>query len=231
MFTQTARTAILVLLAALVLWSSAAADDRLVVHLSFDKLSAGGSVATDTSGRENHGKLNGQVTAAGIVGKALKFEGYPEQVVEFEDLELTAPATVAFWLKTKDLVNDRRLLSQSEGAATQAGSMRLMGQFEVWPGEGDWQGVVTQKIRHDTWMHLAVVFDSKGGATGYLNGEAQQTVRCGFHFSGVKAAIGGPFLGQHGAAFAGLLDDFRIYARALSPKDVSQLYHQVGNTR
>lgn len=205
----------------------AEADDGLAMHLPFDELSADHTSTPDASGQGCHVKLHGQKLVDGVVGKALHFEGYPEQVVELGDLKLRAPATVAFWFKTRDLVNDRRLLSQVAGPATQAGALRLMGQADV-ANDRQWAGVITRGLRHDTWTHLAVVFDSSGQAIGYLNGEAQEPVKAGFDFDGVPATLGGPFLGQHGNPFTGALDEFRLYHRALSAKEIADLYRQHG---
>jgi len=201
-----------------------AAEEGLVLHLPFDQLTADGTSTPDAAqGRAV--KLHGQTLVDGVVGKALHFDGYPDQVVELGDLKLQAPATVVLWFKTRDVVNDRRLFSQAAGPVTQAGSLRLMGQIDV-VADKQGLGVITRGLRHNTWMHLAVVFDAKGQATGYLNGEAQEPVKAGFDFDGVPATLGGKFLGQYGALFTGELDDVRLYRRALPPDEIRQLYRQ-----
>ncbi|MEN6494243.1 MAG: LamG domain-containing protein [Thermoguttaceae bacterium] len=201
---------------------AAAAEEGLVLHLPFDTLAADGTTTPDAAqGRAV--KLHGQTLVNGVVGKALHFDGYSDQVVELGDLKLRAPATVVLWFKTRDLVNDRRLFSQAAGPSTQAGSLRLMGQVDV-VSDKQGLGVITRGLRHHTWMHLAVVFDAQGQATGYLNGEAQEPVKSGFDFDGVPATLGGKFLGQYGALFTGELDDFRLYRRTLSADEIRQLY-------
>jgi len=202
--------------------AEATAAEGLVLHLKFDEISPDGKTTPDASAQGRHAPIHGQPLVEGVVGRAMKFEGYPEQSIELGDLKLKAPATIAFWIKTRSLCNDRRIFSQLDGEVTRAGSMVLQGQLDVWDGNA-WQGVITRKIRHDTWMHMAVVYDPPGKATGYLNGQAQETVKCGLDFDGVKAAIGAKFLGEHGATFNGLLDDFRIYDRTLSAKEIAEL--------
>jgi len=202
----------------------AQAENDLLLHLPFDELSADGTTTPDASGHGHHVKLHGQTLVDGVAGKALHFDGFPGQMVELGNLKCRAPATVVIWFKTRDLVNDRRLLSQAEGPATQTGMLRLMGQVEV--GGLDWVGLVTHGLRHNTWTHLAVVFSADGRATGYLNGQAQEPVKAGFDFDGVSATLGGRFLGQHGAEFTGDLDDFRLYGRALSAEEIGNLFRQ-----
>lgn len=213
-----------ILLTVFVCGNTARAENDLLLHLPFDELSADGATAPDASGHGRQVKLHGQTLVEGIAGKALHFDGFPGQVVELGDLKRRAPATVAVWFKTRDLVNDRRLLSQAEGPVTQTGMLRLMGQVEV--GGPEWVGLVTHGLRHNTWTHLAVVFSADGQATGYLNGQAQEPVKAGFDFDGVAATLGGQFLGQHGAEFTGDLDDFRLYGRALSAQEVGDLYRR-----
>lgn len=212
-------------LAATVFWNAFAKADDLVLHLTFDELSADGTSAPDVSGQGRQVRLHGQRLVDGVLGKALQFDGYPDQVVALGDLKLRAPATVMLWFKTRDLVNDRCLLSQAAGPATQAGALRLQGQIDVRDRQ-QWQGVVTHDLRHDTWTHLAVVFDASGQATAYLNGKAQEPVKAGFDFDGVPATLGGPFLGQHGFPFTGELDDVRWYRRALPAGEIQSIYRQ-----
>ena len=207
-------------------WTSvapAAQDDALIGYWKFDELGPDKTATPDASGRQRHGRVHGQPLVEGVIGRAIKFEGYPEQIVEIGDLKLKAPATVAFWLKTRSLCNDRRILSQLDGDLSGRGSVRLQGQLDVWDGK-TWQGVVVRKLRHNTWMHLAVVFDQQGRATGYLNGQPQESVPCGFDFDGVKATLGGKLLREHGATYNGLLDEFRIYSRALSAEEIAGLH-------
>ena len=200
-----------------------ALDSDLVGHWKFDELSQNSKTIPDASGNGHHGLVHGQVLVDGIIGSALEFAGY-DQIVEVGNLNLKAPATVAFWVKTNDVFHERMLFSQIEGTENQAGALRFDGtQIEVWDGS-NWLVLIDHHIRINKWLYIAVVFDEKGKTSSFLNGERQHLVRCGFEFRSVKAAIGSKFLGKSGNVFIGKMDDFRIYRKALSGNEINSLY-------
>jgi len=202
-------------------------DGGLAGHWRFDGTAGNGSVAPDASGNGRDGRLHGQTVVEGVLGGALLFEGY-DQVVEVGDLGVTAPATVSLWINTRDLMHDRRLLSQLEGGESQAGALRIDGaHVEAWDGSA-WQVLVDRGMRINTWLHVAAVFAEDGRCYGYLNGEQQHLVRCGFDFAGVPAGIGAAFTGGSGNLYTGMMDDVRVYGRALSGEEVQALFGAVG---
>lgn len=201
------------------------ADKSLIGHWKFDELTANDEQTPDASGNSRHGRLHGQTLVDGVIGKAIRFEGY-DQIVELGDLGIQAPATVAFWVKTNDVFRNRRLFSPMDGPGSRAGALRFDGtQLEIWDG-GGWQALIDRNIRINTWMHVAVVYDEGGKTAGYLNGDRQRLVRCGFDFNGVGAAIGAKFPPGEGNLFTGALDDFRIYSRALESEEIQRMYSE-----
>ena len=95
-----------------------------------------------------------------------------------------------------------------------------------------WYWVPTgYEARSDEWSHIAIVYDS-GLATMYVNGELF------FIFSG-SGTIGDAwtnfnelrFGGRQGEGgdqfFKGVIDDIRIYNRALSAEEVQEIYNEV----
>src|SRR5512143_3018733 len=99
-------------------------DYSLVLHLSFDRVTAEGNEIPDASGNGQVGRLHKQRVVPGIVGSALEFLGF-DQIVESGDLKVKGPATVAFWIRTNDLIRNRRLLSQLDGVPDQSGALRI----------------------------------------------------------------------------------------------------------
>jgi hypothetical protein len=85
----------------------------------------------------------------------------------------------------------------------------------------------------DSWHHAALTLDSaKQTATVYIDGASVQSCAYtgGKLASGHKALVlGNTFNQQLGntGAFTGALDDVRLYSRALSAKEIKQIYHNV----
>jgi len=84
-----------------------------------------------------------------------------------------------------------------------------------------------------TWHHVTLVLDPAiWAATVYLDGAVVQTCdyQGGVLASGHKALVLGNYFNKQysdAGAFTGSLDDVRFYARALSPKEISQIYNGV----
>lgn len=201
------------------------AEENLILHLPCDELTDRGTPET-AGGRWI--ATNEHTLVDGVAGKALQFQGYPDDGLMLGDLALDGPATVVMWVRSRDYFNDRSLLAQAAGPESQAGAMRLEGGLDLWDGEA-WQLVVEDGLEHNVWMHLAVVFED-GKATGYLNGEAQRTIDCAFEFDGVEASLGGRRFGEHGTPYNGRLAELRIYRSALSADQIARLYRQTADS-
>jgi len=201
--------------------AAADAPASLYRHYKFDKLIEKGAGTPDASANKAHARLSGQELCKGVIGKALRFKAGHKGVV-LGDLGLRAPATLCFWVKT-DSAQAGRILSQLEGPTTQSGSLRLAGaSLQAWNVQG-WPVAVNGLSNKGVWQHVAVVYKADGTVTGYLNGRKANTVKGGFDFRGIKAAIGAPFLGRHGRPFTGALDDLRIYSGALKEKEIKAM--------
>ena len=192
-------------------------------HYPFDTLIENGTATPDLLSSQSHVRLSGQEQCEGLVGNALRFKAGSKGIV-LGDLDIQAPATIAFWIQSDSSKNDRRLFSQLEGATTQSGALRIsQGELTVWNSKG-WPTVVSGLSDKGIWQHVAVVFMEDGTVIGYLNGQKSQAANSRFDFKGVQAGIGSPFLGQWGSSFEGDLDDIRIMNRALNDEEIKKLY-------
>jgi len=138
-----------------------------------------------------------------------------------------AAFTVALWFKTDDPLKNYKLASAATWNGG-PGSGWVIGTHypELWSEDGasikldgcDFGSLRLFKAKE--WNHLVLTYDSSK-LKGYING---QLVRdCGNSGqplgSGTKLNVGS----WNGFPFVGLLDDFRIYNRAISTEEVGQL--------
>jgi len=167
---------------------------------------------------------SGLTSIKGIVGRAARFSGSPGSHIEMPAPGFGAPATVSVWVRVGCPRKDFRLISALDGDKDQIGTVRFQGcRVQVWSGE-TWNELVPFIAVNGSWQHLAIAFREDGTATGYVNGREKLSARCGFGFAGVRLGIGAGFKATSGSAFAGDMDEFRVYRKALTKDEVRRLY-------
>jgi hypothetical protein len=183
-----------------------------VVSLSFD----GG----DSTG----GLPPGLTSVNGILGKAAHFDGSPGCRLEAGPAGISSPATLSVWVRIERPREDFRLISRLDGDRDQTGTVRFKGcRVQAWNGDS-WSDLVPFIAVNGSWQHLAIVFQDDGNAVGYVNGRRKGTAACGFDFAGVGFGVGAGFPATSGSPFAGSMDEFRIYDRALPADEIGRLY-------
>ena len=89
---------------------------------------------------------------------------------------------------------------------------------------------VTNAITNGGWQHVALTFDTNS-LSGVLYTNGQQAARVQFPVGFVPRTFGDLYLGYHppglpnGACYAGGLDEFSLYQRALSPCEVQAIFN------
>jgi hypothetical protein len=220
---------------------SSSAGPRPEVELSFEDFD-GRSLTNLANGARlavRHGEA-----VSGIQGRAVALSGHPDQCVDLGLLGFDQPATISLWIRRSsrpqahpagtsrpEYVQEQqrgqgRLLSRPTGSPSQglAGSLRIGPEkLEVWHGRG-WSTLIAASLPADTWLHLAVVYDERKHATGFLNGQRHATVASGFDGRALPQALVSASGDRHfGFPLAGALDEVRIYRRALSDLEVAAL--------
>ena len=202
-----------------------AAPVGLVAAYGFD--AGSGSGAADSSGRGNAGTVSGAVwSGAGRFGSALSFDGVNDWVTvpDSNALDLSSGMTLEAWVRPSKLGGWRTVVFKERPAgsctgcsAIRAGRVRL-GQVDI---GGERNAVGTSALPLNAWSHLATTFD---GAVVrlFVNG-----VQAGsLPVSGSMAASSGVLrIGGNGIWsewFAGLIDEVRVYNRALSATEIQQ---------
>lgn len=185
-------------------------------HWKFDEGS--GSNALDSSGSNTHGTLSGPTWTTGKIGKALRFNGSTDRVT-IGGANIAPPWTAAMWVRRKDSLNADSRLMDCEAYGT-GGSLRLE-QFNQTNkvgftkyGSADYAFGYTAPV--DSWVHLTFLCGAAGTSL-YVNGILVDTV-------GASIDLPRYYLGSQGAnSLVGDFDEVRIYAKALTEKEIQSL--------
>ena len=202
-----------------------------------------GSVLHDISGNKNDGTLTSMDPPTDWVGSphggALAFDGNNDYIVVGDPPSLdmgTDDITIAIWLNRLGSTGQQRLYIKRGGVTWYDlyfnANDEVVGSLAVsWPPLGGFNSAPTT-ITDSSWHHIAVVFDRDGKGHIYIDGLARGTPadisaqggsldNAGYVFVGAWGMDAGPPNSQW---FNGLIDDVRIYKRALSAQEVKQLY-------
>lgn len=200
------------------------ADPTLVAAYAFDE--GQGATLGDGSERANDGAISGATwTASGKSGGALSFDGINDTVAvpDSASLDLTTGMTVMAWVRPTDVGPAWRtvlLKEQAQGLAYSLYATEDRGRPSTYiVAGGDANADGTAALAPNAWTHLAATYD---GSTLrlFVNGsEVSARARTGSIMTTTGALrIGGNNV--WGEYFAGLIDDLRVYNRALPATSV-----------
>jgi len=206
-------------------------NQGLVGYWSFNE--GNGTVAGDSSGNGNNGTLSGTALPTwtdGKRGKALRFDGINNKVLVSDNPSIVTgpnPFSYSLWFNATDLSTLRGLI----GKSTAAGYPGISGIFGIISSKLYYQvkeygyfGNTT--LESNIWYHVVFVWD---GTTEYfyLNGALDKSLVPPLDYQPFNLVtpftIGNWYPGT-GNPFAGLIDDVRIYNRALSATEIQALY-------
>jgi hypothetical protein len=196
----------------------------LVVAYGFNEGS--GSTTADASGNSNTGTVSGAAwTTSGRYGSALSFNGSSNRVDinDANSLDLTTGMTLEAWVYPTTLSGWRTvILKEASGGLAYAlyaydNAPRPAAYINT--GGSDLSAAGTSGISLNTWTHLAATYD---GSTLrlFVNGTqtGSRTASGSIRVSTNYLRIGGNTL--WGEYFSGLIDEVRIYNRALSQAEI-----------
>ncbi len=206
-----------------------AQDPALVGWWKFDEGS--GAIAQDSSGNGNDGTLNGPVkwVEEGKINGALAFTG-PYNYVQVKDspsLDMTQRITIAAWINPSWTGNNRIMQKSSGGGDNQYRLLKEWGNNMVFhlPGLSPDRLEFVGLPPIGEWTHLAATYDGsmmKVYYNGIVAGEQASTGQLGV--SDGTLTIGTKHeTAPAGDEYNGMLDDVRIYNRALSASEIMVL--------
>ncbi|MFG2037519.1 LamG-like jellyroll fold domain-containing protein [Dactylosporangium sp. NPDC048998] len=198
----------------------------LVAGYTFD--AGSGTTAADVSGNGNTGTITGATWDTGRFGGALKFSGSGDvvKVTSSASLNLSSGLTLAAWVQPTVSQQGWRTIMQKENDAWYLNSSNGSGPLKPAGGvtANGTDAVVTGPTASplNQWTHVAMTYDGASlklyvngtqVATNTKSGTLQQTTN--------PLSIGGN--APYGEYFAGLLDEVRVYNRALSDTEVQTI--------
>ena len=201
-------------------------DPSLVGYWPFDEKV--GKKAEDVSGNGNDGKLIDEPKwVEGKFGSALEFggDGSYVEVADDPSLDLTNVATVMAWFKlTDDLTNTSRMMSKNNSIFVifDFGNKSSL-DFLVKP-DNDFVESKTVDWKQGDWYHFAGSF-AKGKMNIYINGqlEGEKKNAAGIAPSDLDLWIGADDWQMSASSFPGVIDEVRIYNKALTEGEIKKL--------
>ena len=205
----------------------------LVLWLKFNEGS--GSIAYDSSFYNNHGTIHGATWVNGKFGKALSFDGVDDYVDCGNDFtSISAEFTIELWMKTSDTSDTRTPISYATTHSDNEILLYNYKNFGLYVGNS---AVGTGVSANDgKWHHIVWTWKSSGGETKlYKDGSLvySGTLQSGYTINHgtdrrliigqEQDSVGGSF--QTSQAFNGIIDEVRIYNRALSENEIKMLYY------
>jgi len=213
-------------------FSPAHGQDGLVGYWKFDE--ASGTTAADVAGGDNDGTLIGDdlVWSAGKFGGALAIPGVPDDArVEFETTGMSAVSgTVAMWslLFDPQPETDGRYFFGHTTQPQWTNRIQIYMQEGTTPstlldiglGSTHAHDVDIMEMPLEQWLHVALTWDN-GNYAVYVDGEEVSSGT----YAGLGALHPTANIGNDGSsgpyeAFCGLLDEVKLYDRALSAVEV-----------
>ena len=203
--------------------------EGLVLAMGFNEgvQTGSGSAVSDTSGNNNHGTVTGATfTSNSKFGlSALSFDGVNDwvTVADAATLDLRTGMTLEAWVNPSSTLSGWRTVLMKEIAGGLAYSLYANDNVPQPAGYvqigGDQSVAGLGGLPLNTWTHLAVTYDGTA-LRFYVNGALARTRTLGgtIAISGRPLRIGGNAI--WGEYFSGLIDEVRVYNRALSPAEI-----------
>ena len=206
-------------------------EEGLIAWWAFDE-EADAPVTLDYSGHGLGGVLHDAQRAPGIDGNALVCRGGSAKVQSDIRLSPAAAMSIACWIKSEAegqgntwFIN--RIFSGGTSSGYRIGLLDDRPCFEIPVTEWSHHLSAPDPVAVGEWVHLGGSFDGQVMRL-YVNGaEVASMERPGpVHANDFDLCLGNFSVG-HQAHFTGLLDEVKLYNRALSPEEMKAQYQRL----
>jgi len=186
----------------------------------------------DSSRFGRDGTVNGDPTwlpSGGKIGGAMEFDGVGDyvEIEGYKGVTGTDPRTVTAWVRVEPNASTLAIVrwgTSNVSGATWSNVIDANGKLRV----AVWTGTVTgdTAVDDDIWHHVAIVLPDKEDVKVedillYVDG-VQENTTLTYGTQTIDTAVDIDVLISEGGSFDGLLDDVRIYDRALTVKEIRQ---------
>jgi N-acetylneuraminic acid mutarotase len=204
---------------------NASLTEGLVGWWKFDETS--GNIAYDSSGNGNDGNLtNGPTWTEGKIGGALSFDGIDDHIVFGSATGLNVQhISIAAFLYSEDSINKGLIFEKKTQYLLFFESHGVLRWRTFAPSFHDLTVPVNDTSKRMPWVHLSATYDGaskKVFIDGILadSGSTSGT----FNFGVSNESSIGKMMANDNYFFEQIIDDLRIYDRALSAFEVKALY-------
>lgn len=204
-----------------------------------------GTNTADLSGNNLTGTFDNVATWGGpqwadspVGAHALSFDGANDRVVigNPAELRLTGPMTVSAWVFPRGFSTSGRIAAKQGGGGSRGWSLNVenssgpgkSGAFMVASGANALVSVVTTtSLASNQWVHLCGVYEPGVAlriyTNGLLNNENTVNVPAAQYNNTLNVTIGGRPSGGVDNPFNGLIDEVRVFNRALTEAEIQAL--------
>ncbi|MHA1743315.1 MAG: DUF2341 domain-containing protein, partial [Candidatus Heimdallarchaeota archaeon] len=215
--------------------------DGLVLYLPFEE--GKDSTAFDLSGNNNDGMIYGAGWVDGKYGKALNFDGNSYvNTTDINDIELH-DVTFSFWIKVNDLTRDLDIITKGAHTTNKpliiwrdevvgtpadlgAGNTDTISVLTYDGSVQHWVAAPSGTLNDTKWHHFTIVIDPTNNLIKIYKDGVQVASNTktwnGIQPTTTLVKIGDATPSQY--PFNGIIDEVRIYNRALTPEEIQRLY-------
>jgi hypothetical protein len=220
----------------------AADPPGLVGYWTFEEGS--GTTTADLSGNNFTGTFDNVATWGGptwtnspLGNYALSFDGSNDRITIGNPpaLQMTGAMTLSAWVYVRGFSSNGRIITKGGGSGSRGWALNVegggganTGSFQIGANTTTTFSVVTATaIASNRWIHLAGVYvpgvSMRIYTNGYLNNEVTLNVPAAQNNTTLNVTIGARPIGAPDNPFNGLIDEVRVFNRALSEEEIRTL--------